>query len=198
MPADMRTRLDEREIPEDWRDAITSKEVTSEPHEGYGTSATTVDVGEEEGRTTITVALGRYQMTRSALRDIGMLDENQQWTGKYGVHGKREFLTNPDAQEAALADYTEKLEDYLESNGHSFDDHRGQVITGLEGEIPITRSGLIAAAHREGAEAVSVYLDTLKSKNWYSRGALPTDPEEAKKFRAIETRLREFQDVPYQ
>ncbi len=180
LPADLRTRLDEREIPKDWRDAIARKEVKSEPHEGYGTSATEVKV--EQDRTTVTVALGRYQMTRTALRDIGMLDEDQQWTGKYGVHNKREFLTNSDAQEAALIDLTAKYEGYLEDNGHSFDDHRGQVITGLLGDIRITRPGLVAAAHGQGAQAVSVYLDVLKSKNWYSRRALPSDPNEAKKI----------------
>ena len=198
LPGDLWTRLDEREIPKDWRKAIAAKEVESEPHGGYGTSATEVKV-DEQGRTTVTVALGRYQMTRTALRDIGMLDEYQQWTGKYGVHSKREFLTNSDAQEAALMDVTARIERQLKSKGHTADNHKGDVVTGLlGGKIPITRSGLVAAAHGQGAARVDWYLRRLEQNNWYSRQAIPIVPEDADKFRSIELRLRVFQDVPYE
>ena len=79
-----------------------------------------------------------------------------------------------------------------------FDDHKGQVITGLMGDIPITRPGLIAAAHRQGAKAVSVYLDAIESNNWDSRRALQSKPKLAGKFRSIEICLRLFQDVHYE
>ncbi len=46
-------------------------------------------------------ALGFYQMTPVALQATGMTDANGSWTGKYGVHSRAEFLTNPEAQENA-------------------------------------------------------------------------------------------------
>ncbi len=43
-------------------------------------------------------AWGRYQMTKPALKDLGMMDENANWTGKHGIHNSNEFLRNPKVQ----------------------------------------------------------------------------------------------------
>ncbi len=62
-------------------------------------------------------ALGRYQMTPVALQATGMTDANGSWTGKYGVHSRAEFLTNPETQENALSDFLNDTEHQLKANG---------------------------------------------------------------------------------
>ena len=191
MPADLRARLVEAGISEAWRGTIAGKEVGGEPHDGYGTSATEVEVDKQGaahhhgGVRPLSDGANGPERHRYRVREPPL-------AGKYGIHSKQEFLTNPKAQEAARADFTSKLEDYLENNEHLFDDYKGQVITGLMGYIPITWPGLIAAAHRQGAKAGSVYLDAIESNSWDSRRSLQSKPKLAGKFRSIEIRLGLF------
>jgi hypothetical protein len=52
-------------------------------------------------------------MTPVALRAIGMIDANGNWTGRHGIHSRAQFLANPDAQEKALTDYLRDTERQL-------------------------------------------------------------------------------------
>jgi hypothetical protein len=47
-------------------------------------------------------ALGRYQMTPKARREAGMIDGDGNWTGKYGIRSRTQFLADHVAQESAL------------------------------------------------------------------------------------------------
>jgi hypothetical protein len=137
-------------------------------------------------------ALGRYQMKRDALREAGMLDAHGNWTGKYSINSGAEFLANPDAQEKALTNLLQRTERQLQANG-AFD-FIGTNVDGLVGQFTITRAGLIAAAHRQGARATSEYLGRLDGVGYDSHRLLARSPEEL----AIETRLRTFADAPYE
>lgn len=138
-----------------------------------------------------TGALGRYQMTPTALRATGMIDADGNWTGKYGIDSRAQFLAAPEAQEKVLTEYLQDSERQLKANG-SFE-FVGKEIDGLRAHFTVTRAGLIAAGHREGARAVHGYLDRIIRNGSTSQGVSLTREE-----RAIETRLRTFADAPYE
>jgi hypothetical protein len=137
------------------------------------------------------IALGRYQMTPVAMQEAGMFDHYGNWTGKYGVHSQAEFLANPDAQEKALTDYLDDNERQLRANG-AFT-HIGETIDGLKARFPVTRAGIMAAAHREGAPAAADYLDRVHAHGLSSKGLSLKAPD-----RPIETRLRTFSKARYE
>ncbi len=149
------------------------------PNYGYG------EVNEKAG------ALGRYQIVPVGLRAAGMIDAKGNWTGKYGIHSRAAFLADPDAQEKALTDYLQDTERQLKADG--LFGFTGKSIDGLRARFTITRAGLIAAAHREGAGAVYNYLDRITKNGSTSKGIALTRQE-----RAVETRLRTFADTPYE
>lgn len=62
-----------------------------------------------------------------------------------------------------------------------------KTIDGLKARFPVTRAGIIAAAHRQGTPATARYLNKIKANGFTSRG-LYLDRSE----RATETRLRTF------
>jgi hypothetical protein len=126
------------------------------------------------------IALGRYQMTPVGLEAAGMMDHAGNWTGKYGIHSPAEFLADPDAQEKALTDYIDDNIRLLRTK--SAFAHIGETIDGLKARFPVTRAGIIAAAHREGARATASYLNRIKANGFSSRGLLLSRQE-----RAIET-----------
>ena len=123
-----------------------------------------------------------------------MKDGNGNWTGKYGVNSKEDFLDNPEAQKAALNDLTKRIEKFFKNQGLDRHITEQRKITGIKGEITITEAGLVAAAHRGGMGTVRKYIEWLKDNDWNSRDnerKMPT------RFKHVETRLRVFQDVPY-
>jgi hypothetical protein len=131
-------------------------------------------------------------MTGDALEEAGMIDASGRWTGKYGIHSADQFLGNRGAQEKALADYLPKLGAQLEKNGAA--SHIGQKIEGIKQDFEVTPNGLYAAAHRWGARSVRQYLDFQESNGWKS-DVSRFPPDQREKFLAIETRLREFQNI---
>lgn len=151
------------------------------------------------------VAVGLYQLQLKPLIDVGMLapdsksiDDPNSWIGPlaqyYGVFSLQDFLANPSAQEAALDKYLRINERYLEFDGTL--QYQGRIIHGLEGDIPVTYAGLMAAAHREGHGAVFRYFQYLEKHLWDSKGIenLP----QGNSFKNIERRLRTFAGVdPY-
>jgi hypothetical protein len=102
-----------------------------------------------------------------------------------------EFLADPEAPEKALTDYLADLERQLHANGAFA--HIGERINGLQARFPVTRAGIIAAAHREGARRTVDYLNRIKANSLTSNG-IPLkswDPD-------IETRLRTFSATHYE
>ncbi len=146
---------------------------------GYGT------VNERTG------ALGRYQISPVGLRAAGMIDGNGHWTGKYGVHSRAEFLSNPEAQEKTLPDYLHDIEHQLKVNG-AFK-FIGASIEGLISRFTVTRAGLIAAGHPAGAAATKTFLQRIEANGFNSRG-----PALDSNDLAIETQLRTFANTPYE
>ncbi len=128
-------------------------------------------------------------MTPVALRAIGMIDASGDWTGKYGVHSRADFLADPEAQENAVGDYLQDTERQLKANG-SFD-FAGTSISGLVSRFTVTCAGLIAAGHREGPTATRRYLAIIESNGSRVMGL-------TRQQRAIETRLRTFSDAVYE
>ncbi len=141
-------------------------------------------------------ALGRYQITPQALRDLGWRDAGGGWTAlaaRRGVSSDAAFLANPAAQEAAMGAYLRRAEAQLGSNGSLA--RSGGTVTDLDGApVPLTEAGLVAAAHRRGAGSVARYLA--------HRGAPPSDAPpltaaERRTFAAVERRLRELSGLSY-
>ena len=139
-------------------------------------------------------ALGRYQITPKAFRDIGWQDEYGNWTAKakaQGVASEADFLNKPDAQEAALGAYFKRNDEQLDRNGSRR--HLGEKYVSPIGKgFVVTEAGLAAAAHRSGAPMTKHVLEKLEKK----RNGHP------QKFTAKENqaiyRMRELADVPFE
>ena len=140
-------------------------------------------------------AWGRYQLTPIARRDIGLERSDGSLTGKYGVNTKKEFLNDPVAQEKAFADVMKRNEEQLRAKKNNAVQYISQQIDGVKAKFKISLSGLLAAAHREGARAVRQYLDHQKANKWVSNPK--TFPAGPKVFKSIETRLRVFENISH-
>ncbi len=125
------------------------------------------------------------------LKAAGMMDRAGNWTGKYGIHSPAEFLADPEAQENALTDYLNDNIRQLRANG-AFG-YIGETIDGVKARFPVTRAGIIAAAHREGVSATADYLKRVKANGFSSKGLRLKLPD-----RPIETRLRTFSGASYE
>ena len=166
-------------------------------------------------------AWGMYGITGNNLHDLGFLDANGQWTGQYGINSKQDFWSNKNqAQERALDEFMRRMEGLNGRVGNfayegrvnqrrilSEKDALGNAI---HPPLTITRSGLQAAAHRAGQQWVREYLRWLERNGWETAGkdfpaTVPfTDagtlwtPEKIRDWLLrVETRLRQFEKVPY-
>ena len=164
------------------RDGLAAAEGTAgEPCRGY-----TV-------RNTRSGALGRYQLLPVALVDIGWKDGQGRWTDRAaaaGVQSEADFLGRPAAQEAAMASYLQRTGQQLAANGVLA--QAGRSLPGVDGRpIVLTETGLIAAAHRQGAGAVARWLEHRSE-----RPEAALTPAQRTLFISIETRLRNFAALP--
>ncbi|MBP0494157.1 hypothetical protein [Roseomonas indoligenes] len=134
-------------------------------------------------------ALGRYQMLRVALRDIGWQGADGGWTERaaaLGVRSEADFLASPAAQETAMSQYLQRTERQLAANGAL--DAAGRIVTATDGQpLAITQAGLVAAAHRRGAGTVARWLD---HRTRTPDAPLPEATRTA--FASVERRLRDF------
>jgi integrating conjugative element protein (TIGR03758 family) len=95
---------------------------------------------------------GLYQMGEGALIDAGYYrrdgttknDWRGGWTGKGGINNLNDFLNSPATQTQAITGYHDALWGQITARG--LDNKVGQTFKG----VPITPSGLIAAAHLIG------------------------------------------------
>ena len=170
----------------DFRDRLAEAEHTATGKDlGYGEMLDRTDPQDRRH-----LAFGRYQLTPAALQAVGLMDRSGDWTGKYGIHSAAQFLADPEAQEQALTDYLDDLQRQLQATG-AFS-HIGETIGGIKARFPVTRAGIIAAAHREGAPATRDYLNRIAKHRYTSKGLVLS-----KRDLAIETRLRSFSDASY-
>ena len=139
-------------------------------------------------------AWGRYQLTGLARQQIGLQRKDGSFTGKYGVNSRDDFLENRKTQEQALADSVADNLRQLKSKGAT--KKIGQKIAGIRANITVTENGLVAAALREGAGATNLYLKHLQRHGWKSDPS--TFPTKFRgEFLAVETRLREFENIAH-
>lgn len=104
--------------------------------------------------------VGLFQMGEAALVDAGYYradgtgvnDWRGTWTGAGGVTSLQDFKSNPAAQAAAVAAYQQRVWGYVRSLG--LDTYIGSTVAG----VPVTQSGLIAAAHLVGTGNLARFL----------------------------------------
>lgn len=126
--------------------------------------------------------LGKYQFGKLALQDTGYKDAKGNWTGKDGVDSEESFLQNKEAQEEAMDKYVGLQRRYLKSKGAT--KHIGKEFNG----IPVTESGLAAAAHLIGAGGINEMLNSGKvKKDAYGTPAT----EYLEKFKGIDLDAKE-------
>ena len=72
-------------------------------------------------------------MTPIALRDIGLWDENNEWSGMWEINTARDFLASLELQDRALTLYMKNNDQYLHGGKNTLDvfDYRGR------GQFPI-------------------------------------------------------------
>jgi len=164
-------------------DDVAGHETQGKPYGGYNTVNGNPKVKKD-------FALGKYQMRTAALKDTGYLDKHGNWTGRDGIKSYQDFLNNPSIQRKSINEYGGVLGKELSKNGST--KYIGQKIDGIKAGIKITRSNLIAAAHRQGAGNVNKYLKYMKSHNWKSDFS-DVREKEADMYKSVETRLRLYQ-----
>ncbi|NMG30159.1 transglycosylase SLT domain-containing protein [Aromatoleum evansii] len=106
--------------------------------------------------------VGLFQFSEAALQDVGLYSgdgtpKTNDWTGtftgKYGVSSLADLLANPDAQVQAVSAYHRQMWNTL-TKVYGAESYLGTTIN----SVPITASGLVAAAHLVGAGTVGEWL----------------------------------------
>ena len=177
----LRTALSFIDLSPEWVGMLAYLETRGEPNGGWGS-------GKSKGGNVV----GRFQFRTKALIDIGMLNRQGEWIGKYGVNSWRDFQNNKWAQVAALEDWAGILWRYAGDNGLSvyIDDEEPVKVVGQVGKFTVSRGGMLLAMHYAGADGTLRYFDWLERNNFKSEGESFPD-EYAKDFRKIEERLRD-------
>ncbi len=109
--------------------------------------------------------LGRFQMGNLALQDVGLMDSNGNWTAyanqKYQIYSDDDFLNSKEAQDDAIKELLKRNWRTLKLKGA--EEHIGEYARG----IPITKSGLLAAAHLVGATgATDIFLNQERTDRY--------------------------------
>ena len=145
-------------------------------------------------------AIGKYQMRKPILQDLGYVDKKGAFTGKDGINSVDDFYKNYKVQEKSIQEmmninygYIKKLKllNYvgvdvsgIVKNKNSKNREKMNV------NFEITLRGLLAAAHREGVGILKNYLKSLKKEgeNYYlPRKSLSID--DVSHYNNIEERL---------
>jgi hypothetical protein len=149
-------------------------------------------------RSTSSSALGAYQFTRTALKDIGFVDKKTgAWTAKSGVTSDAEFLADPLAQERALEAYLKRGYQIAKAKGLLDYIGRNIQIEGTGEEFPVTEDGIIAAMHGVGQEWLKQYFQHLADHGWASDPQNFPLPDDARQnFTPAQNRLQKFAHIP--
>lgn len=107
--------------------------------------------------------LGAYQFGEAALTDLGFVrydgdaydnDYGGGWTGKFGIKSAKQFLNSERAQDKAMEEWLDVMWSYIEL--HDVDRYAWRDVGGEQ----LTPSGMLAAAHLLGAEALAKYVSS--------------------------------------
>ncbi len=177
----LRTAMSFIDLSPDWVKMLARLETGGESNGGWGSGR------DEDGN-----VVGRFQFRTKALIDIGMLNRQGEWTGKYGANSWRDFQNNSWAQVATLEDWVGILWGYAGDKGLTvyIDDEDPVEVVGQVGKFSVSRGGMLLAMHYAGARGTRRYFDWLERNNFKSEGESFPD-EYAKDFRKIEERLRD-------
>jgi len=104
--------------------------------------------------------LGKYQFGEEALIGLGYYkkdgsaknDWRGEWTGKYGILSKQDFINNPLVQEIAIRELT--VSNWKIAKAHKLDKFLGKKIHGTY----ITQEGILAAMHLKGPRSVNSFI----------------------------------------
>jgi len=108
---------------------------------------------------------GAYQLGYQALADAGFIEEKGDLTkpawisyaNSLGVNSVSSFISSKSAQDIAFVNFTKANLDYLKG----YQSYIGKTIrTGTVGNVDVTESGMLAAAHLVGHNAVEEFLAT--------------------------------------
>jgi len=137
-------------------------------------------------------AWGRYQFTKDGLQAVGLMDDAGNWINP-AFPDAGSFLSDPPAQDAFLARLIAVQDKQI--GGYGLRQYLGQEVDGIVARFPVTEAGMQAAAHRWGSKNLRHYLEYQAENNWVSDFSGLGEETEAK-YRAIETRLRTFSELP--
>ena len=108
-------------------------------------------------------AFGRYQMQIPALKDAGYIDNKGNFLPETGINNMQEFLNNPEAQEQAMCNYLDRIDQYNKNwNNYKY---LGKNIQVGNLNIPITKDMMLAGTHREGARKLNEWLNDVRVRN---------------------------------
>ncbi len=97
-------------------------------------------------------AIGYYQMTLAALRDIGLKDDAGNWVeNEWGITSDEEFQCNRPANDEAMKRYTE-------NNWSILDDEAKDLIGKSAYGVVIDAASLLAGAHFLGARGINDFM----------------------------------------
>ena len=97
-------------------------------------------------------AVGYYQMTRAALRDIGLKDDDGNWVeNEWGITSDEEFQCHPAANDEAMKRFTERNWSILSDEAK---DRTGRSAYG----VVIDAASLLAGAHFLGARGMNDFV----------------------------------------
>ena len=107
--------------------------------------------------------LGAYQFGEAALTDLGFVrydgdaydnDYSGGWTGKFGIESAKQFLNSERAQDKAMKEWLGVMWSYIEL--HDVDRYAWRDVGGEQ----LTPSGMLAAAHLLGVDALEEYINS--------------------------------------
>jgi len=107
--------------------------------------------------------LGAYQFGEAALTDLGYVrydgdayDNNYGggWTGKNGIRSKSAFLNNERVQDKAAQEWMRLMWSYIKLE--RIDNYAWEQV----GDVELTTSGMLAAAHLLGAGALREFIES--------------------------------------
>ena len=99
----------------------------------------------------LSTAIGCFQMTDAALQDAGFKDADGWIPNEYGITSDEEFMANPEANYAAMLEYTK-------ANWRALFCDAKAMICGVVSDFRLDAAALLAGAHILGAKGISRFL----------------------------------------